>query len=538
MKKYFMFAAVVTAGMLASCSSESLTGSDPKIETPDQADLVPIEIGVASSQTTGTTRGTGTVGGTVDYDPGDPTNPNANIWNGEQINVLMYQIDDNNLPTFNYVKAGGDNLYDNTILLITPLKAEAKASGIAKEPTATSADPYTSPATAQYKIKYYPAEGRSDFWGYYLGGYGSSYNASALTVAQAPKTYNATTKALDAPTGTGNVQAVGFTIDGTHDLMVAKAATGASNATGPTQIVGNESFEPTQIAAVTDANNAYKASYSAKAARKGLQPELRFKHLLSRLTFVVQPGNERGDGIKVTAIKVRSKDTGELIVAYLYNDDALRTAVGDNRIVWNAAQAELDYNDAALPQLTLKRRFDNDALTAYNALPPADPYRTANTLTAANIGQMVPIYPVELDWITQAEIDAVTQGDGSHADEINAGTPQAYPSSIGEALLVAPQQQYEVEIEYTLNAETARHWYQSTTLPITNYNPGEVTGDADEIPTTPLKATITRQDPANSFNAGESYKVIISLYGPEEIKITTTLTAWDEQADVIKIGED
>ena len=64
MKKSFMFVAVAAAGMLASCSSESLTGSDPKIE-PTQEDRVPIEIGVATAQTKAITRGVGTVGGAV-----------------------------------------------------------------------------------------------------------------------------------------------------------------------------------------------------------------------------------------------------------------------------------------------------------------------------------------------------------------------------------------------------------------------------------------------------------------------------------------
>ena len=40
MKKSFMFVAVAAAGMLASCSSDSLTaGPDPKIE-PTQEDVV------------------------------------------------------------------------------------------------------------------------------------------------------------------------------------------------------------------------------------------------------------------------------------------------------------------------------------------------------------------------------------------------------------------------------------------------------------------------------------------------------------------
>ena len=103
MKKYFLFAAV--AGMLASCSSESLTGSDPNIE-PTQEDRVPIEIGVATTQTKVSTRGTGTAG--------DLAGIGKNIWNGERINVLMYEIDAEGNPTFKFTKDydNSTNLYD------------------------------------------------------------------------------------------------------------------------------------------------------------------------------------------------------------------------------------------------------------------------------------------------------------------------------------------------------------------------------------------------------------------------------------------
>ena len=148
MKKYFMFVAVAAAGMLASCSSESLTaGSDPKIE-PTQDDRVPIEIGVASAQTKASTRGTGTAG---DLATG------TNIWNGERINVLMYEIDPSGNPTFNPTQdANGFNLYDENISLVTPLTDENTATGIAKEPT----NPATIGAGQTYKVKYYPATGR------------------------------------------------------------------------------------------------------------------------------------------------------------------------------------------------------------------------------------------------------------------------------------------------------------------------------------------------------------------------------------------
>ena len=81
MKKSFMFVAVAAAGMLASCSSDSLTaGPDPKIE-PTQEDLVPIEISVATPVARAATRGTGTVGGVGTGD---------NKWYGQRINAFMF----------------------------------------------------------------------------------------------------------------------------------------------------------------------------------------------------------------------------------------------------------------------------------------------------------------------------------------------------------------------------------------------------------------------------------------------------------------
>ena len=41
-----------------------------------------------------------------------------------------------------------------------------------------------------------------------------------------------------------------------------------------------------------------------------------------------------------------------------------------------------------------------------------------------------------------------------------------------------------------------------------------------------------------AFAAGESYLITITLYGPQEIKITTTLDDWDTSDQDIKIGQD
>ena len=152
MKKSFMFVAVAAAGMLASCSSDSLTaGPDPKIE-PTQEERVPIEIGVASVQTKASTRGSGAVG---DLD-GDANN----VWKGQKINAFMFDKGKLTIPQ----DEEGD-IYNNTELT-TPTGV---FSGIAKE--------YLSATTVKHK--YYPQRGNFDFWGYYADDQDRYYSAFA-----------------------------------------------------------------------------------------------------------------------------------------------------------------------------------------------------------------------------------------------------------------------------------------------------------------------------------------------------------------------
>jgi len=274
MKKYFMFAAV--AGMLVSCSSESLTGSDPKIE-PTQEDRVPIEIGVASAQTKATTRGTGTTGGTGVGD-------DKNFWCGERVKVMMYQLDADSLPTFNYTKDALDqNLYAN-ISLVTPLKEEKTATGIAKVPVNEDETGWNSPQY-QYEVKYYPSIVLSDFWGYYLGG----FKGTTLAVPSddpagdgSLKYYTDASLATETTSDAATCVATGIKISGTHDLLVGKA-------------ISVKELTPTTTPKSTDDGAA--SIYSAKAARKGIQPNIEFKHLLSRLQFKVKPGTANADGV-------------------------------------------------------------------------------------------------------------------------------------------------------------------------------------------------------------------------------------------------
>lgn len=500
MRKSFIFATMAAAALFAGCSSSDDLASNPGEEGIDtDAEKVAIEIGVASRGANMTMRGTGTVG--------DIQGQATNIWNGEQINVLMYDINADGTPTFTFT-GGNTPLYNGTAL-VTPLKIENTASGIAKE--ISSGDPYTGPYTGpdapKYKVKYYPTTGRSDFWGYYLGGYATEANAEANASAAT----NGNT--LIESDGQAEIpyRSVAFKIDGTHDLMVAKAPTTAG-------IAGNTIFTAEALTAnqaneiTTDDELAARAkanSYSATAARQGLQPDLVFKHVLSRLQFKVKAGNEKAAtcGVTVTGIKVRSKKTGELIVAYDYSKGAIETA---KRVIWGDVKAE--------------EAFDVEPAIAAGDVVTDNKYFPALALqerTATDDRTMRALTPVALTWE-------------------HAGTDTDI-KTVGEALLVAPQDSYYIIVEYTINSGSEATWYADYP---SDLHPGEPTVPDPATPVaqpaleSKVVRTATGTDGPKAFAAGESYLITITLYGPEQIKITATLTGWDQQDDEIVVDPD
>ena len=495
MKKSFIFATMAAAVLFAGCSSSDDITSNPSGDqgVDVNTDLVAIEIGVASKSASMTMRGTGTVG--------DIQGETTNIWNGEQINVLMYNINADGTPTFNFT-GGNTPLYNGTAL-VTPLTIENTASGIAKE--ISSGDPYTDPATAKYKVKYYPTTGRSDFWGYYLGGYGAvAANASAASDG------GTLVKKDDV---TIPYRSVKFEIDGTHDLMVAKAPTTA-NITGidPT-IFTAEALTTEQDAGITgDPTRAKANSYSATAARQGLQPELVFKHVLSRLQFKVVAGNQKAAdcGVTVTAIKVRSKKTGQLIVAYDYSKGAIVEA---DRIIWDAVKAEEAFD--VVPAIAI-----GDEVTDNKYFPAL----ALKERTSAADRTMKALTPVTLTWA-----DPTTPGTGTDI------------KSLGEALLVAPQDSYYIIVEYTINSGSEAAWYNN---PPSDLTPGPIAPGTGAVAQPPLESKVVRTTKESdgvtpkAFAAGESYLITITLYGPEQIKITATLTGWSQSDINIAVDPD
>lgn len=138
-------------------------------------------------------------------------------------------------------------------------------------------DEATAPAQGQTAITlsqtyyYDPNNTCYDFYGYYLGG---------------------ATRG-DAVVDAGNIT-YPITIDGSQDIMLAKAD------------------QATDIAGTT-VNNPNHA-YSAYSARRGVVPNLDFKHQLSKFTFRIKAGSASAAEVAVTALTLESRATADLTV--------------------------------------------------------------------------------------------------------------------------------------------------------------------------------------------------------------------------------
>lgn len=412
MKKMFFFA-LAAAGMLTACSNEDTLGGNGEQNVSEQQ----IRLGVASSKVQ--TRGTGTVGGMTE---------DENKWAGQTLWVYMLQKGSMELgyyktPADAAGAAVGTAVFDNKEFK-APNTAESTVSGLA--------------TTADGTIAYYPVSGNYDFWGYRVD--------DAVTGTPDVKLVDDTDTEAAADQATKRV--VDITIDGSQDIMAGKATPSADE--------------------VTKLGNYGQNFYSAYAARKGVQPNITFNHLLTRFTFEVRAGSKATAGagasgnteaVRVQGVSVESLTDGKLTVAYK----------GETK----EAADLLTFTGDASP-LTLKQR----AAGADNNAP------------------LVDLEEVALTWPADA---AATVGD-------------VLP--VGEALLVAPGQ-----TEYPLTIALAQKVKKNTTA-----------ADKEDM-ALEQKATI-KIDGTQKFEPGKSYKVTITVYGLEEIEVTATLVPWQDGGSI------
>lgn len=226
MKKMFFFA-LAAAGMLTACSNEDTLGGNGEQNVSEQQ----IRLGVASAKVQ--TRGTGTVGGMTDTE---------NVWAGQTLWVYMLQKGSMDLayyksPAVGTTAAAETEVFNNKEFK-APNAADNTKSGLA--------------TTADGTIAYYPVSDNYDFWGYRV-------DDAAVGGTPTVKTVNDAGDEVAADLATKRV--VDIKIDGSQDIMAGKAVPSADE--------------------ITDLGNYANNFYSAYAARKGVQPNITFNHLLT-----------------------------------------------------------------------------------------------------------------------------------------------------------------------------------------------------------------------------------------------------------------
>lgn len=295
MKKSFYFALALTAGLFASCSSDDLS------QAPQQQgfgvnenDAALIQVGVGNIAYT---RGTGTVGISANA-AGEETKHGK--WAGQKFNLFMF-------------KKGTFIPAQYPATEATETEEATPATDIYNN-TEMTTDPETQ--TANYVVddviqyNYFPSSGSYNFWAY------RADDAAEDPVGVA--TFDETTGEW---TDNADQVVIPFEIDGSQDLMIAYADT-----------VNDLARLQTKVADAT-----MNRIYSAYAARRAVNPQLKFQHLLTRLNFYViadvdsrevstqaTPTGIDGEqiGYSITNVTVKSLSTGNIIAAYKGGADA------------------------------------------------------------------------------------------------------------------------------------------------------------------------------------------------------------------------
>lgn len=337
-----------------------------------------------------------------------------NKWAGQAINIYMF-----NKGTLDVAQFDGVDIYNNAVF---------------NAPTAASTGLATA---ADHSVKYYPTQSAFDFWGYRLD--------DAI-------------QGEPAVSDDGTKQEVAFELNGSQDIMVGKA--------NPDEEDLGKCTDETKI-------------YSAYAARRGVQPDIVFKHLLSRLVFSVTGGNKDACddefGVKVTGIKVKSKYTGKLIVAYTPDAEVTNELVPTEDV----KLLELMQRDVADTQ-------GNNNLIALQEKGP--------------------------EWDTEAD--------------------KAKKTNIGEAILAVPAENYELTIELKQKVKTQEAYDEPTEEGTPSHH------DAEYDYKNFTYNDVIKLTDDKVFEAGYSYNVNITVYGLSEIKINTTLTPWKDGGNIDMNPED
>lgn len=474
MKKQFFYAALAIA-LMSSCSkdNEPVNTTDPTPENPsviDDTKPAEIKLGISTPNIIAT-RGTGSVG--------DISGTAGNVWNGQSLNILMFEK-----GTTTKVMDGGTYIFDGETFQ-APLIGDNTSAGKIKFITGN--------------VKYYPVSGAYDFYGYHVDAAGATYEDNTATV----------TAKID---GTNDIMAATtrFTAADTVAIINAhkdkKATYKISEANDDTKgLVVTEAG-----ALITDAANSddlalvgteLAKAYSAYAARRTVQPNLVFKHMLSRLKFKVYAGEANaaetnsltGEGQTQGNAATPQATTG---AAYIESIKITGTpADGTTKGTAVGIKDQISLQVAPTPALTATI---SDAINAFTLMQLAASHEPAADLIA-----LEPTAPTTFD-------DGTT----------------GYP--VGESMMIVPGdksfmmtvaiRQFVQTNDGTGSGNEKWEWKSQSFDVIVNAPANTADGDA--------------------FAQSKSYNINITVYGFQKIEVTASLEGWIEGGDIPVNPED
>lgn len=462
MKKQFFYAAMALA-MLSSCSKDN----DPAVvPNPDNNNANPaIELGINAPSVSVNTRASGTVGGMTNE---------TNLWNGQTLHVVAYDKGTTTKTTNSESTTDPKEYIFNSLTFKAPIQAwnpdaaeESKLEG--------GKSIYILKDENTIQAVYYNPTGNMDFYGYHIDDLTATLDDATKTVS-------------------------GITITGAEDLLGAK-----------TKEVNADNYPSVNEADITAFNAPEpERGFSAWAARRGIQPILEFKHLLTRLTFTVtaakadaakyywdatanegaggwtenkskevEAGSRSSTAVEVTSITIKNVKTGMQIVL---------DGTEEGKTYPYAAAT----TDAIAPEAGLSLQERNAATGAIQTL----------TATA----------PVAFD---ASEIDhSATFPDAEGTPAYSTKTP------VGESLMI-PEGATELQLEITLQQKVIdTEGYPNKDNPTYKTKTGLVKY------TLPYTAVQNEAGGHAAFTAGYSYNVNIKVFSFERIDITAELAKW------------
>ena len=465
MKKHFFYATMALA-MLSSCSKDN----DPAVvPNPDDNTNPVIELGINAPSVSVNTRASGTVGGMTDE---------TNLWKGQTLHVVAYDKGTTTKTTNSESTTDPkEYIFDNLTFKAPTQTWNSDAAEGSKLEGGKSIYILQSANPTTIQAVYYNPTGNIDFYGYHID------DLAGATLDDATKTVS------------------GITITGAEDLLGAK-----------TKEVNAANYPDANVDDITAFNAPEpERGFSAWAARRGIQPILEFKHLLTRLTFTVtaakadaakyywdndnnkwvenksketETNNQSSTAVEVTSITIKDVKTGMQIV--LDGTEAGKT------YPYAVATA-----DATAPEAGLALQERNTADGTIQAL----------TATA----------PVAFD----------ASGTDHSADFPTTDGVPAYSTNtpVGESLMI-PEGATELQLEIMLQQKVIdTEGYPNKDNPTYKKKTGLVKY------TLPYTAVQNGVEGQTAFTAGYSYNVNIKVFSFERIDITAELAKWVSGGD-------